>query len=231
MGNQASSPFASAIAEQQQQLLSRTMRPTPEVKPAPDTNLEIAKLRIELNMAKNDVKSKQDQYDKLVPEEANARKTFEAQKLLTTYVESKDEQFNNEIKLYNVLLEQVDALANNGAIDFAKKYQKELEKKEALVYAKHAENKEKAFTNRRRFLDSDPQKPIGGFFNFQSTDSQIMLAFWISYILMIGAISIIVIYKYGAYMGSVKNVAILMSLAIFIMIMIAHSIIQAIATR
>jgi len=231
MGNQASSPFASAIAEQQKQLLSRANIPKPEVQPVPDVNSEIAKLRIELNMAKNDVRSKQDQYDKLVPEEANERKTFEAKKLLDAYVLAKDEQFNNELKLYNVILEQVDTLANNGAVDFAKKYQKELEKKEALVYAKHAENKEKAFTHRRRFLDSDPQKPIGGFFNFQSTDSQIMLAFWISYVLMIGTISIIVIYKYGAYLGSAKNVAILMTLAIFIMIMIAHSIIQAVATR
>lgn len=231
MGNKGSSPFASAIAQQQQQLLSQTTRPIPEVQPTPDTNSEIAKLRIELNMAKNDVKSKQDQYDKLVPEEANARKTFETQKVLNTYVSAKDEQFNNELKIYNVLLDQVDALANNGAVDFAKKYQNELKKKEVLVYSTHMENKEKAFTNRRRFLDSDPQKPIGGFFNFQSTDSQIMLAFWISYILMICTISIIVIYKYGAYFGSAKNIVILMCLAIFIMIIVAHSIIQAVATR
>jgi hypothetical protein len=197
----------------------------------PDPREEAEKLRIELNMAKNDVKSKQDKYDQLVPEEANARKTHEAQREITSYVKTSDDRFNTEMKLYNILLEQVDKLANNGVVKIAKKYEEEVKKKQQLTYAKNLTTKEKAFTNRRRFLDSEPQKPLGGIFSYQSTDSQIMLAFWISYILALSSISIVLVGKYGSYFGSAKNIAILLTVFIFVMIIVAHLIIQAVATR
>lgn len=213
------------------QLTQQMNNPVQIPVPAPDPQAEAEKLRVELNMAKNDVKSKQDRYDILVPEEANARKTAFAQREINEYVRAKDDQYNTELKLYNVLLEQVDTLANNGVVALAKKYEAEVKKKQQLIRDKNMENKEKVFTNRRRFLDSEPQKPVGGFLSFESTDSQIMLAFWISYILIICSVALIMISKYGVYLGSPKNVGIILTVTIFVMVIIAHLIIQAVATR
>ena len=199
--------------------------------PAPDPRADAERLRIELNMAKNDVNSKQAQYDKLVPEEANTRKTVIAQKEIGTYVGTKQKQFDTELKLYNVLLDQVNTLANNGVVGVAKKYKEELKKKQMLMRNKTTENKEKAFTNRRRIIDSDPQKPLTGFLSFESVDAQVMLAFWISYILALCTLMLVVISKYGKFMGSTKNIAIFFIVFIIAMVVIAHLLIQAVATR
>jgi hypothetical protein len=210
------------------QALQNRIIPPP---PVPDPQAEAEKLRIELNMAKQDVKIKQVQYDKLVPNEAISRKTEMANKEINSYTKEKNNLFNNELKVFNVMLDQVNTLANNGVIKIAKKYKDELEKRQIIINNQTKEKRETAFTNRRRMLDSEPQKPLTTFFSFESADAQVLLAFWISYILIICTICFVIVSKYGKYFGSPKAIFMTVSIFIVVMVIIAHTIIQAVATR
>lgn len=139
-------------------------------------------------MAKNDANYKQTEFDKIAPDEATQRKVTSAEQARNTYIDDKQTKFNYELRLLNQSLDQADALANSATFILAQKYSKSLESKHVNVADEYVKNKERAFTNRRRFLDAEPQSGVQGIGHFQSVDEQIMLAFWASFVLFIGTV-------------------------------------------
>ena len=139
-------------------------------------------------MARNDVVDKQRQFDTVAPDEATQRKSNEAQAAANTYINDKRTRFNYELRLLNQSLDQADALANSATFILAQKYNKSLDSKHIKVADEYVKNKEQTFTNRRRFLDAEPQGGVPGIGHFQSVDEQIMLAFWVSFVLFIGTV-------------------------------------------
>lgn len=188
--------------------------------------MESERRRIELTMARNDVQTKQKEYDTLVPDEAQKRKIKEANDAMSAYLDPKAQQFDYELRLFNQSLSQVDAIANNGAFILAQKYRKDLEQKHKSVADQYMKNKEKTFTNRRRFLDANPQEGVPGFSWFQSIDDQIMAVFWICYTMFIGVLLAYGITYFSEKIGSARNAAILWTICISICIGIAHAFIR-----
>ena len=184
--------------------------------------------RVELTMAKNDVNDKQRQFDQVAPDEASQRKMNEATAQANTYINDKQTKFNYELKLLNQSLDQADALANSATFILAQKYNKSLDKKHINVASEFVKNKEQTFTNRRRFLDADPQEGVPGIGHFQSVDEQIMLAFWVSFVLFIGTV---MFYVVGFLVQRAPNIKFSQAVMIWLggfgaIVFVAHHIIR-----
>jgi hypothetical protein len=221
MGNQQSNPFQSLIAQAQKGV------PKPVI---PDPRAEIETKRVELTMSKNDTKVKQDNFDKLVPDEVTQKKTAYANEQLNKYSEETRRQFNIEIKLFDQTLQQLESISNSPTYALAQKYKDEMKRKHERVAQEYTLNKEKAFTNRRRFLDSEPQSGVYGLGWFQTVDDQILAVFWLAYILFIGTALIMALMHFGPlFLGSIQNIAIIGTTAFFFLIFVAHASIKAFA--
>jgi len=163
--------------------------PIPQPAPAPpppDPQAVKQQARVELTMAKNDVVDKQTAYDIVAPDEASQRKINAAVPIRDAYISEKRQQFDYEYKLFNSEMAKLDILSNNGSFHLAQKYKKSLSKKFNDVTSEYIKHKEQAFTNKRRFDDSDPQAGTPGIYWFSSVDEQVLLVFWTAYIIFIG---------------------------------------------
>jgi hypothetical protein len=207
-------------------LFRRQSNEVPPPPPPPDPRVERERKRVELTMAKNDLQQKQADYNKLVPDEAQKAIIKKANNDMDAYTGPKQTQFEYELRLFNTALNQVDALSNSGSIMLAQKYRKELNSKHQKVASEYQKNKEKAFTNRRRFLDASPQEGVPGLSWFQSIDDQVMLIFWICYTLFFGTLLTYVVSYFGAKIGSQRNVMIVWSVLLVLCVVIAHSAIR-----
>ena len=196
----------------------------------PDTRTDIEKKRVELNMSKNDTKAKQDEFDKLVPTEAQQRIMEKATNDMNQYISSTSKLYNTQQKLFDQTLDQIDNLANSPTFVIAEKYKKEIEKKEADISNQYMINKEKAFTERRRFLDSNPQEGVSGIGWLASVDEQILAVFWLSYLLFIISSIVMFMINYGEqYLGTVKNMALTGTLVFAILVYVGHMSIKIFA--
>ena len=162
--------------------------PPPPPPPPPDPRAVREQKRVELTMAKNDVKDKQIDYDKIAPDEASQRKINEATPVMNAFVSDKQTKLDYELQLFNTSLNQLDALSNNASFILAQKYKKTLKKRYNDISQEYTKHKEIAFTNRRRFNDSDPQEGVNGVGWFSSVDEQVLVAFWTGYIIFVGVI-------------------------------------------
>lgn len=153
--------------------------------------------RIELNMAKADVVQKQQEYDTLTPDEALKRKTDEGTAEAARIIGQVDLSFNAETRVYNQVLEEIDAIANSPAFRLAQKYKKDLANKYTSVLQENTKIKEHSATNRRRFLDNDPQENVGA----MSIDDRVYLLFWFCFLLFVIPISHHIIDGLGAILG------------------------------
>lgn len=220
MGNQASNPqFA--------QLIQQIKPPAP---PPPDPRVEVERKRIELTMAKNDLRKKQEEFDKLAPDELTQRKTADANAELAKYKDTKVRQYEIELKLYDNVLEQLRVSLENPAQELARRLQTVINEKGQKISRKFHNYREKAIANRRRFLDADPQEGVGGIGWYQSIDQQVMLVFWIAYILFITTAIGLYMLEYGSALGSAKNMGIIGGVIFFVAIFIAHIFIKTFFT-
>jgi hypothetical protein len=188
---------------------------------------------VELTMAKNDVTIKQQAYDVVAPDEASQRKVVAATAAKDAYMADIMKQIRYETRLFNQSLDQANALANSGTFELAQKYTKTLEEKRAEVEHENIKKREQMFTNRRRFLDADPQGGVPGVGGFKTVDEQIMLAFWTGYILFAVVLIFWIIDKNIAAFGNppnMKDAMISGTIALAIAIAVAHFTIRAVAT-
>jgi hypothetical protein len=193
---------------------------------APDPRAAKEQKRIEITMAQNDLSQKQSEYNKLVPDEAQRAAILKAQNDMAAFIVPKQAAFDAELKVYDLTLSQLDVLSNSGTFLIAQKYKAELEKKHKWTAEQYKKNNERAFTGRRRFLDAEPQEGVPGISWFQTIDDQIMLVFWVSYILFIGSGLTFVLSYYGSKIGDAKSTAIAWISLLVLSIIIAHIFIK-----
>jgi hypothetical protein len=235
MGNQSSRPALLPVPVKQEQICFPINKLTPEQitagqpknPPAPDSSDEIQKARIELSMAKNDKDNKQQKLDRLVPTEAQQRLIDVANKELKEYTAKTNKLYGVEIKLFDKIYDQINALYTSPAYSIVQKYKNNIEEKQVTLSNEYMLNKEKAFTERRRFLDTQPQEGVEGIGWFSNVDEQILAVFWLAYILFLGTIITLLIMYYGVqYAGSLKNAIIGGIVSFLIMIVTGHFIIR-----
>jgi hypothetical protein len=241
MGNQPSRPGPAAAAPAaNEQICFPIHRLTPEQissgqpknPPAPDSSDAIQKARIELAMANNDKNNKQQTLDRLVPTEAQQRRIDKANLELNEYTAKTNKLYAVEIKLFDKIYDQINALYRSPAYAIVEKYKKNIDQKQTILSNEYMLNKEKAFTERRRFLDSQPQEGVEGVGWFSNVDEQILAVFWLSYILFLGTVITLLIMYYGIqYAGSLKN-AITGGIVVFlILIVTGHFMIRNFALK
>jgi len=163
--------------------------PTPQPAPPPpppDPQAVKQQKRVELTMAKNDVTDKQAAYDTVAPDEASQRKIAAAVPIRDTYISTTQQNYDYEYKLFNSEMAKLDILSNNGSFILAQKYKKTLKEKYNNVNSEYIKHKEQAYTNKRRFDDSEPQSGVSGIYWFSSIDEQVLVVFWTAYIIFVG---------------------------------------------
>jgi hypothetical protein len=198
----------------------------PPPPPPPDPRVLREQKRVELTMARNDAAQKQSEYEQLVPDETQKAKINQANADMTAYLTPKQMQFNYELQLFNQALSQVDALSNSATLALAQKYRVGLKKKHESVAKEYQKNKEKAFTQRRRFLDANPQEGAPGVGWFETIDDQVMLVFWFCYTLFIGMTLSFVLTYFSSKIGSQTYVMITGAILTILCIFIAHAFIK-----
>ena len=215
------------------QAIAQLPKPQTSAPPPPDPRDAREQRRVELTMARNDVTVKQQAYDVVAPDEASQRKLNEANAATNTYIADVQRQFNYETRLFNQSLDQAISLANSPTYRLAQKYTKTLEQKRIEVEQANIKNREQAFTNRRRFLDADPQSGVPGTGSFQTVDEQIMLAFWVSYLIFVSIVIFYVIETNISAFGNppnVKDAALTGVISLAVAIFVAHMTIRYTAT-
>lgn len=204
-----------------QTIISRTS--SPQSAPPPNPRAEIERKRVELTIAKNNLKKQQEDFDKLVPDELTEKKTQEALQEFKKYKETKILQYNVEQKLFDQTLEQVRVAAESPTVEIAKKYEDKIKNTAKEIYGEYEYNREKALMERRRFLDAEPQEGVSGIGWFQSVDQQVLIVFWITYILFILTGIVLLLQAYGLqYFGTTKNMVLTGLLTFICSLFLAH---------
>jgi hypothetical protein len=194
--------------------------------PPPPLSIDAQKeqIRVELNMAKADVKSKQEAYDKLDPASAVKRKTELGTNEANAYISGVQSRFNYEVKLFDTVASEVKVLEQNPAFLLAKKYKEDLSIKLKDLEEKNSKYKELANINKRRFLHANPDESIEGIFGFKSLDDRIYLLFWVCFLLFIFPASSFVIKLLGSKIGDSNTQSIAWILGIIFLCIFTHII-------
>lgn len=196
MGNQQS--IIQNIQQQvQQQTAAAASGANAEAAAADQSGANKQQKRMELNMAKADVIKKQQEYDSVSPEEALKRKTDEGTAEAVRVLSQFDSSFSAESRVYNQILDEIQTIANSPAFRLAQKYRKDLGDKYLSVELENKKFKEYSATNRRRFLDNDPQENVGAL----TIDDRIYLLFWLCFLLFVMPISHHIIDGLGLSLG------------------------------
>lgn len=190
--------------------------------PANEPSIFNEQKRIELNMAKSDVKKKQTEFDTLVPCEAKKRKTDAAAKEANDYIDLAQTKFNSELDLFNSEHSELDLLVNSPSFLLAKKFKDELKYKLDKAKSENLKFRESSVTNRRRFLDANPHESVNGLGPFATIDDRTFLLFWISYALFIISMSSFVITYLGTRIGGLFIQNIVWIATIIFCFIIAH---------
>lgn len=207
-----------------QEIIRQQLTPQP-VEP----NVLKEQKRVELNMAKMDVKARQVDYDNLDPAEAVKRKTDAGIKEANDYISLVQTRFNYETELYNNKLLEIESLSNNPAFKIAQKYKKDISDTLLELSKENKKFKEASVTNRRRFLDANPSESIEGIAGFKSIDDRIYLLFWICFLIFVIPITYYIIRELGPKLGDSQTQSIALISIITGLCIIAHLSIRYLA--
>jgi hypothetical protein len=221
-------PSAGKRGAQGADLLGRLRRGLPSLpslkRPRRDPRSEIERKRVALTIAKNNLKKQQEEFDKLVPDELTQKKTREAEHEFAIYKETKLLQYQVEKKLFDQTLEQLKVALENPVREIAKKYDHKIKNTAEKLYNEYEDNKEKSLMERRRFLDADPQEGVSGIGWFQSVDQQVLIVFWVTYVLFISTFIVLLLQAYGLqYLVTKNNMIITGALTFICLVLLAHT--------
>jgi hypothetical protein len=159
---------------------------------------------VELNQLQNDVHKKQAEIDSCNPEEANQRRILAKIQEYSTFTEQKGAQVRELRASIQSKVDGLNALyvAAKPALAYSKKLKKEADD---LDKAK-TEYEQQERTQRRNFLDNDPQDGVSGILGVRTSDDKVLLAFWITYGVALAVIVAAVLQTYGAGMATRQKV-------------------------
>jgi len=208
------------------QVVQKSIVMPPPPPPPPSIDVQREQMRVELNMAKADVKSKQAAYDNLDPLGAVNRKTDDGIKEATAYTNGVESRFNYEKKLYETTYSEIQTLANSPSYTLAQKYKQDLSKKLKDLENENLKFKEKASINRRRFLEANPHESVEGILGFNSLDDRIFLLFWVCFLIFIFPVSYYIIHSLGSKIGDSNTQTMIWLSSIIILCIFTHLLLK-----
>jgi hypothetical protein len=155
---------------------------------------------VQLNMARNEIATKDRKWEQCYPEEATQRRLRALRDESVAYTNAKRAEQRDANANLDTKLAAVDKLAKSAT---AMKQALAAKTAELTALTSKRENLEQYERRERRaFLDNSPQSGTGGAPGVRTGDDRVLLAFWITYGAAILTASIFVLNTYGASIGA-----------------------------
>ncbi len=155
--------------------------------------------KTELNQLQSDVRKKQEQIDTCDPQQAQQRKVEKALADAREYVRVNTERMNTEITRQSEVQFVAQSLYDVSIP--LKQYLVNLTDQKETLNKKLSEIQQNIRTNRRRFLDNEPQSGVPKVLGLKTSDDKIMLGFWATYMTAIVAAAFVLTSIYGTEWG------------------------------
>jgi glutaredoxin-related protein len=155
---------------------------------------------VQLNMARNDLATKDAKRAACYPEQATQSKIKTLRDEANAYANAKRVEQREANSNFATKQNAITKLADSARELYMRLYEKE---KELISLTNKRENLEQYERRERRaFLDNVPQEGTGGIPGVRTTDDRVLLTFWITYgaALILGTLFILNIY--GAQLGA-----------------------------
>jgi hypothetical protein len=154
----------------------------------PDTCTEDGKaaLKVQLNMARSALRGTEESIDNCDPAAAAQRKYDAGKTQFEEYIEKKRIELDKELEIFDRTYALATRIKESG--EPLRQYAAELRtKKEKLA----KENEQLEYTirsNRRRFVDGDPQDELPTVLGLKTSDDKVMFFFWSTYLLAVASV-------------------------------------------
>jgi hypothetical protein len=157
--------------------------------------------KVSLNQLKRDLEEKQTAVDTCDPSSRKER-VFQAKKAeLDAFVGAKETEFRKELAIFDGTVALASSIHESQAP--LREHLAELKaKKEKLA----KENEQLEFvirSNRRRFMDGEPQEELPTVLGLKTSDDKVMFFFWSAFLLAAASVSFVLLSAYGDRMGIV----------------------------
>jgi ABC-type transporter Mla subunit MlaD len=146
---------------------------------------------VELNQLNNDIRLKQTDVDNCDPQAAQTRHTQSAIDENTKWVNQQRDQLVTASNEYNKQLKTLNQIVN--ANKPMNQYLGTLDNQLDGLGKKHVRFEQAERTQRRNFLDNNPQEGVGGVPGVRTRDDRILLSFWICYGLALVATAYVIL--------------------------------------
>lgn len=161
---------------------------------------------VELSQLQNDVTKKQAEIDACNPAETERRRIKAKEQEFVAYAEEKNKLIQELRNSMNQKLVNIRTLYESTKP--VRTYQEKLKKESEKLDKAKTEYEQAERTQRRNFLDNDPQEGVSGILGVRTTDDKIMLAFWITYGVAILTVMAAVFQTYGAALSLTQKLQI-----------------------
>lgn len=156
----------------------------------------------ELNMARNDVVTKDAKWEKCNPDQAIQRRLRTLRAEADTYTKRARQDQNDANRSFQTKNTAIEKLANSANELYKALFEREKVLAGLTNSRQNVEQLERR--ERRMFLDSDPQSGVGGAPGVRTGDDRVLLAFWITYGAAIIAGTIVILNLYGVQLGATE---------------------------
>jgi ABC-type multidrug transport system fused ATPase/permease subunit len=151
---------------------------------------------VELSQLQNDVVKKQAEIDTCDPAEANRRRTTAKLQEFETYITGQNKQIDELQKSIMNTLSNINSVFVSSTP--SRSYIEKLTEESNTLQKAKVDYEQAERTQRRNFLDNDPQSGVSGILGIRTSDDKVLLAFWITYGIAIVAAIMLVFSLYGA---------------------------------
>ena len=149
-----------------------------------------------LNMARNDVRQKNEKWEQCYPELALQERLRIARAETDKYSAERQEERDEANRNYRIKALAVDKLATSAREFYKTLFERE--KELASLVGKRTDLEQLERRERRAFLDNDPQAGTGGAPGVRTKDDRVLLAFWITYGAALLSATVLGLQLYGA---------------------------------
>lgn len=161
---------------------------------------------VELSQLQNDVTKKQAEIDTCDPAEANRRRTSAKLQEFETYVTDKRKQMSELESSINSTLSTIQSVYISSKP--SRSYIEKLADEAKALHQAKIDYEQAERTQRRNFLDNDPQSGVSGVLGIRTDDDKILLAFWITYGIAIIAALVFLFAMYGSQFTTAQKMQI-----------------------
>jgi hypothetical protein len=150
---------------------------------------------VELSQLQNDVTRKQTEIDTCDPNETNRRRTEAKLQEFRSYAAEKEKIIND----LNTSMKSTLSTINSVYVSTkpTRSYIDKLTNESNTLSKSHVDFEQAERTQRRNFLDNEPQDGVSGLLGVRTDDDKILLAFWIVYGIAIVSATVVLLNVYG----------------------------------